>query len=158
MRLLKLPTLLVSIFSTVLFISCNKINIDVQNHYAGKALIMSGVQEIPVVTTTATGTIDADYSKLTKVLTYKIAWSGLSGNALQAHIHGTAEIGFTAGVLQSFLNFPAATSGTFSGSLLIDGFKITEEDLLAGRYYANIHTALNPKGEIKGQILLLPVQ
>ena len=74
-----------------------------QNHYAGKALIMSGVQEIPVVTTTATGTIDADYSKLTKVLTYKIAWSGLSGNASRAHIHGTAEIGFTAGVLQSFL-------------------------------------------------------
>ena len=115
---------------------------------------MSGSQETPAVTTSATGTIEATYNRLTKTLSYKVTFSGLSGNASAAHIHGLGEAGVAEGVLQSFLGFPAATSGTYSGSLLIDGVKFKEEYLLGSRYYMNIHTAANGGGEIRGQLVL----
>ena len=142
---------------SILFVtSCNDTEeLEDENIYYGKALPMSSSQETPPFTSTATGTIDANYNRLTKTLSYKITFSGLSGTgATAAHIHGLGEPGIIAGVLQTFTPFPAATSGTFSGTLLIDGVKFTEEHLLAGRYYMNIHTAAKPGGEIRGQLIL----
>jgi CHRD domain len=145
-------TLLVTSFA---FNSCSKEEEYLVRHeYVNNAIQMTGAQEVPAVTTAATGTIEANYSQFTKTLTYKVTWSGLSGNATAAHIHGTAKTGFVAGVLQTFVGFPAKTSGTFSGSLLADGVKILEEHILAGEYYINIHTAANTGGEIRGQLNL----
>ena len=154
MRLPKLTALLLSLPLFIL-ISCKSTeDVEKDNIYYGKALPMSSSQETPSFSSTATGTIDASYNRLTKTLTYKLTFSGLSGNATAAHIHGLGEAGVSAGVLQTFTPFPAATSGTYSGTLLIDGVKFTEEYLLAGRYYMNIHTALKPAGEIRGQLTL----
>ena len=153
MRLLKLTALSVMLVSFG-FASCHKNQIAKDNHYVGAALPMNGAQETPSVSTSASGTIDADYSSLTKTLTYKITWTGLSGPAAAAHIHGTGEAGIAAAVMQTFSSFPAKTGGTYSNSIIMDGVKFTEEDLLAGRYYANIHTAAKPNGEIRGQIIL----
>lgn len=139
--------------SSLIFISCDKETYLIPGEYEGTS-IMSGANEVPAVTTTATGTINATYNQNDKFLNYVITFSGLSGNPTGAHIHGLAEIGVNAGVLQSFPKFPSATSGTYTGSLLVDGVKIKEEFLLAGKYYANIHTAVNPGGQIRGQIIL----
>jgi hypothetical protein len=38
--------------------------------------------------------------------------------------------------------------------LLIDGVKFTEEYLLGGRYYINIHSKTYSGGEIRGQLIL----
>src|SRR6187402_1145559 len=114
---------------------------------------MSSSQETPPFTSSATGTIDANYSRFTKTLSYKVTFSGLSGPATAAHIHGLGEVGVTAGVLQTFSPFPAAASGTYSGTLFIDGVKFTEEYLLGSRYYINIHTAAKTAGEIRGQLI-----
>jgi len=155
MRLPKLTAFFLCL--SILFItSCNDTDeLEDENIYYGTLLPMSSSQETPPFTSTATGTIDANYNRLTKTLSYKITFSGLSGTgATAAHIHGLGEPGVVAGVLQTFSPFPAATSGTFSGTLLIDGVKFTEEHLLAGRYYMNIHTAAKPGGEIRGQLIL----
>ena len=155
MRLPKLTAFLLSFFIFIIF-SCGKSTEETEkeNIYYGRALPMTGAQETPPVTTAATGTIEANYNRLTKTLSYKVTFSGLSGNATAAHIHGLGEVGVKADVLQTFSGFPPATSGTYSGSLLIDGTKFTEEYLLGSRYYINIHTALNGGGEIRGQLIL----
>lgn len=153
MKWLKL-TAFTFLITSMALISCKQEDNLVLNEYAGNFLPMSGGQEVPAVATSAIGQIQANYSQFTKTLTYKILWAGLSGNATAAHIHGTGETGVAAGVLQTFVGFPLIASGSYSGSLYIDGVKFREENLLAGRYYINIHTATNPGGEIRGQIKL----
>jgi len=154
MRFPKLTAFLL-ILPIIILSSCKSTSdLEKENIYVGKALPMSGSQETPAVTTSASGSIDANYNRLTKTLSYKVTFSGLSGNATAAHIHGLGEPGVMAGVLQTFSPFPAATSGTYSGTLLIDGVKFTEAYLLSSRYYINIHTAANGGGEIRGQLVL----
>ena len=154
MRLPKLTALLVTV---IFFASCtDSSEIDKDNTYVANALPMTGSQETPAVTTSATGSIDANYNKLSKILSYKITFRGISGTgATAAHIHGTADPGVAAGVLQSFTGFPVLkTSGTYTGTLFIDGVKFLEAELLAGRYYMNIHSVANGGGEIRGQLIL----
>jgi hypothetical protein len=153
MRLPKLTALFLGL-SMIALTSCKSTSeVEQDNIYVG-TITMSGAQETPAVTTAASGTIDANYNRLTKTLSYKVSWSGLSGNVTNMHIHGTGEVGVMAGVIQTFSGWPAAPAGTYSSSILIDGTKFTEADLLAKRYYINIHTALNPAGEIRGQLNL----
>jgi len=83
-----------------------------------------------------------------------ITGSGLSDSAVAAHIHGLGEVGVAAPVLQTFSPFPRRKAGNYSGSLLIDGVKFTEEYLLGGRYYINIHSKTYSGGEIRGQLIL----
>ena len=115
---------------------------------------MTGAQETPPVTTTATGKIDANYNRLTKTLSYSVTFSGLSDSAVAAHIHGLGEAGVMAPVLQTFSPFPRRKEGSYSGTLFIDGVKFTEEYLLGGRYYINIHSKTYGNGEIRGQLIL----
>lgn len=158
MRFLKLTALPIFILSALLFTSCEQDDDPEIEIFSGTGLPMTGAQETPPVATAATGSIDASYSTATQTLTYKVTWSGLSGPVAAAHIHGTAETGYLAGVLQGFSGFPNpalyGTSGSYSGSLFADGVKIREEDIIGGRYYINLHTAANPGGEIRGQLIL----
>ena len=124
-----------------------------ENVYTG-TITMAGAQEVPPVSTGATGTIVADYNRLTKTLSYAVTFSGLTDSAVAAHIHGLAEPGINAPVLQTFNNFPRRKAGSYSGTLLIDGVKFTEENLLARRYYINIHSKTYGGGEIRGQLVL----
>jgi hypothetical protein len=124
-------------------------------HYTKTGIILSGAQETPATPSSALGTMDVTYIKGTKTLTYKVTWSGLTAAPQAMHIHGLAPTGFAAPVLQTIIsapnvNFPA--SGTYSGTLLVDGVVVKEENLLNGLYYVNIHTPMYPAGEIRGQI------
>lgn len=153
MKIPKLTAFLLALPLMILFSCKSTEEIEEDNIYYAN-LTMTGAQEVPASGSSATGTVDATYNRLTKTLSYKITFSGLSGNATASHIHGLAEPGINAPVLQTFAPFPAATSGSYSGTLLIDGVKFTEEFLLSGRYYFNIHTALKPGGEIRAQLFM----
>ena len=124
MRLPKLTAILLILPVTVL-VSCKSTEeVEQENIYFG-TITMAGAQEVPPVTTSATGTIVADYNRLTRTLSYSIEFSGLTDSAVAAHIHGLAEPGINASVLQTFNNFPRRKAGTYSGTLLIDGVKFT---------------------------------
>jgi Cu/Zn superoxide dismutase len=124
-----------------------------QDVVSQKGLPLSGDQESPFKTTGASGWADVSYNKTTKMLTYQITWNNLTGNPTGAHIHGTAFRGMNAGIKHDFFSLiPKTTSGTYSGSVMVDGTTINETDLLNGKYYFNFHTPLNPGGEIRGQI------
>lgn len=153
MKLPKLTAILLTLPLIILFSCKSTEEVEQDNIYYGN-ITMSGAQEVPANNTTATGNVDANYNKLTKTLTYKVTFSGLSGNATMAHIHGPGEPGINAAIMQNFVGFPLTGAGTYSGTLLIDGVRFIESDLLAGWYYVNIHTALRPGGEIRGQIIL----
>ena len=158
MKLLKLTAFTSILFITLLsFNSCqNDDELAKNNEYNKTGIVMSGAQETPPVVSSAIGSLDVSYSKVTKMLTYKVTWSGLSGNPISMHIHGLAPVSYLAGVVQTILSAPNATlfpaSGVYSGSLLADGVVVKEVDLLNGLYYVNIHTVANPGGELRGQI------
>jgi hypothetical protein len=108
---------------------------------------LDGKSEVPATTSTATGTADVDYDAATKKLTWKLTYSGLTGPATAAHFHGPAEAGKNAGVKVPIAN---ATSSPAEGSATLTDEQAA--DLLAGKYYINVHTAANPGGEIRGQV------
>ena len=109
---------------------------------------LDGKTEVPPNASAATGTADIDYDPASKKLSWKVTYSGLSGAATMAHFHGPAEAGKNAGVAVAI---PNATSSPAEGSATLTDAQAA--DLMAGKYYVNIHTAANPGGEIRGQVM-----
>ena len=103
--------------------------------------------EVPPNASAGKGTADIDYDAATKKLTWIVVYSGLSGPATAAHFHGPAEAGKNAGVAVAIPN--AASSPAEGSATLTDA---QAADLVAGKYYVNVHTAANPGGEIRGQV------
>ncbi|MFZ1262721.1 MAG: CHRD domain-containing protein [Chitinophagaceae bacterium] len=163
MKLIKLTVLASLLFSSMtLFISCEP---DAEqkriSDFEKKGIILTGAQETPANASTALGTMDVFYTRDTRVLTYSVTWSGLTGPVTAMHIHGLATAGFAAPVFQNIITSsggivtPGAAYGAtskISASLFIDGVTIKEQDLLNGNFYMNIHTAAYSGGEIRGQI------
>jgi CHRD domain len=108
---------------------------------------LDGKAEVPPNASAATGTADIDYDPASKKLSWKLTYTGLSGPATAAHFHGPAEAGKNAGVAVAI---PNATSSPAEGSATLTDAQAA--DLVAGKYYVNIHTAANPGGEIRGQV------
>ena len=104
--------------------------------------------EVPPNASTATGTADIDYDPASKKLSWKVTYSGLSGPPTAAHFHGPAEAGKNGGVAVPIPNI--ATSPAEGSATLTDA---QAADLTSGKYYVNIHTAANPGGEIRGQVM-----
>jgi CHRD domain-containing protein len=109
---------------------------------------LDGKSEVPPNTSAATGSADIDYDPASKKLSWKVTYSGLSGPATAAHFHGPAEAGKNAGVAVAIPN--AGTSPVSGEATLTDA---QAADLVGGKYYINIHTAANPGGEIRGQVM-----
>jgi hypothetical protein len=109
---------------------------------------MSPKSEVPPKTTDGKGTAEASLDTATKVLTYTVTFSGLTGPATMGHLHGPADPGANAGVLVPFAQ--PVTSPVHGTATLTDA-QVT--DLESGKMYANIHTAANPGGELRGQLV-----
>lgn len=108
---------------------------------------LTGAQEVPPVASTATGTATATLYPSSNALTYTVEYAGLSGPATGGHFHGPAAPGANAGVV---VTFPKTVSPIKGGATLTEA---QLANLMAGMWYANIHTAQHPGGEIRGQML-----
>lgn len=108
---------------------------------------MTGAAEVPAKTTNGKGTATASLDTATKALTYTVEYSDLSGPATAAHFHGPAESTANAGVVVPF----SAPASPIKGTATLTDVQVA--DLMAGRWYANVHTAANPGGEIRGQMV-----
>ena len=109
---------------------------------------LDGKSEVPPNTSAAKGTADIDYDAASKKLSWKVTYTGLSGPATAAHFHGPAGAADKAGVAVAIPN--AGTSPVEGSATLTDA---QAADLTAGKYYVNVHTAANPGGEIRGQVM-----
>ncbi len=108
---------------------------------------LNSATEVPAKTSEGKGTVSGTLDTTTKVLTYGVEYAGLSGPATAAHFHGPAEPSANAGVA---LAFPTPASPIQGMATLTDA---QMADLMAGKWYANVHTAANPGGEIRGQVV-----
>jgi hypothetical protein len=112
---------------------------------------LNGASEVPPTTSTGTGTATTTLDTATRKLTWDVTYSGLSGPAMAAHIHGPAAPGENAPVV---VPLTGKLTSPIKGSKILSPAQVT--DLEAGKYYVNIHTAANKAGEIRGQLTASP--
>jgi hypothetical protein len=110
---------------------------------------LKGSSEVPPNQSGGTGTLEASFDTATRALTWQGSYSGLSGPATAAHFHGPAEPGKNAGVA-----VPSPAASPIKGSATLT--EAQAADVVAGKYYFNVHTAANPGGEIRGQVVKAP--
>ena len=142
--------------------------------------LLTGYEEVPSVSTTASGEFTATVSPDGSTIAYTETYSGLQAPITQSHIH----VGQTAvnGSVVIFLCQTQANpdptglapqcpqegtvSGTITSANVIAGATATQQlaakDLAAvvtaiqaGAAYANVHTTASPGGEIRGQIRVI---
>jgi hypothetical protein len=137
--------------------------------------LLTGYEEVPSVSTTASGEFTATVSGST--IAYTETYSGLQAPVTQSHIHvgQLAVNGSVVTFLCQTQGSPDPTglapqcpqegtvSGTITSANVIAGAMATQQlaakDLTAvltaiqaGAAYANVHTTVSPGGEIRGQI------
>ena len=81
-----------------------------------------------------------------------MTFDGLSGPATMAHFHGPAPAGQNAGVLIWISPKGSPVTSPVSGKATLT--EDQAKDLMAGTLYINVHTAKNPGGEIRGQVVM----
>lgn len=110
--------------------------------------LLNAAAEMP--TNSSAGTGVAALSLEGTTLNYYISFSGLSGPATLAHIHAPYTPLGSGGVMVG-LSPPAAAQGVMNGTIALTADQVT--NMVNGLCYLNIHTAQNPGGEIRGQIV-----
>ena len=148
---------------------------DRDNRFSARLL---GINEVPSVSTGASGKLNATIARDGQSIDYELSFSGLQAPVAQSHIHiarknvnggivlwlcqGTAK---PADPAIAALTPACPQEGTVTGTLTsanvtpvgtqqIGPNELNEIIVLirAGAAYANVHTALSPGGEIRGQI------
>lgn len=109
---------------------------------------MSAKDEVPPKESKGTGKVTATLDTVSKQLSWEATYSDLTGPATAAHFHGPAAAGANAGVA---VPWPAPITSPERGSATLTDAQI--KDLEDGKIYANVHTAANPGGEIRGQMM-----
>lgn len=137
-----------------------------------------GINEVPSVSTVASGRFKATISQDEQSIDYELSFSGLQGVVAQSHIH-IARKDVNGGIVLWLCKGTAVPSdpaisaltpvcpqqGTVTGTLTAANVtpvatqQIAAQELdeviamiRAGAAYANVHTAPSPGGEIRGQI------
>jgi hypothetical protein len=139
--------------------------------------LLTGYEESPSVSTTASGEFTATVAPDGNSISYTESYSGLQAPVTQSHIH-VGQLGVNGSVVIFLCQTPAnpdptglapqcpqegTVSGTITAANVIAGATTTQQlaakDLAAvitaiqaGAAYANVHTNLSPGGEIRGQI------
>ncbi len=96
----------------------------------------------------ASGSFSGKYveHKSSATLTWKLSFTGMTGPALQAHIH-LGKPGVSGNVIVPLCG-PCKNGITGTAKISESVIRALE----AGKAYVNVHTKRNPAGEIRGQI------
>jgi len=113
--------------------------------------VMNAAQEVPSPTgavSSAGGTFSATVTKSDTgaSISWQMSFTGLTGDAIAAHIH-TGAVGTPGPVVLALCgpcSTPASGTGTVPQAVL--------DAIQAGTAYVNVHTVTNKGGEIRGQL------
>lgn len=129
---------------------------------------INGSNEVPSNASTGNGIATLFYDDKNTAITtddsydFALAVFGLTGTVTGAHIHAPAAAGVNAPVAVPLTAAPFTFSNP-GGTLLIGGSDVAPpyssflSQLQGSLAYVNLHTALNPGGEIRGQLLQVAV-
>jgi hypothetical protein len=107
---------------------------------------LNGGQETPPNPSSATGTATVNVDKTAKTFTITVTTTGITGTG--AHIHDGMP-GVAGPILFPLAESPAG-SGKWTTTAALNDAQL--QAMLAGNYYANVHSATYPAGEIRGQL------
>ena len=130
-----------------------QVTVESDNALAG---VLSGAQEVPAVTTNGAGVAVFTLSQNEETLKFRAVVSGLSGPITGVHFHNAGP-GMNAPVSLNLTQF--LTGNVLEGEISSQGgaTPLLTPSLLAalkqGGVYLNFHTAANPGGEIRTQVL-----
>ena len=166
MRIIVLPAVIGSLLATAPVAKAEEIG-----------ALLTGYEEVPSVSTTASGEFTGTVSPDGSTITYTETFSGLQAPVTQSHIH-VGQLGVNGSIV-IFLCQTAANpdptglapqcpqQGTVHGTIttanVIAGSTASQQlaagdlsavitAIQAGAAYANVHTTVSPGGEIRGQI------
>jgi hypothetical protein len=135
---------------------------------------LSGYDEVPSVSTAASGTFEARRNGSS--VDYTLAYTGLQAPAVMAHIHfaqkgvngsvivwlcgseanpgpaGTAACPATAGTVSGTFTSANVLASSSAQQLAAGDLEALIDAMLAGAAYVNVHTTVSPGGEIRGQL------
>ncbi len=127
-----------------------------QSKYLYFDAYLNGLQEVPVINTPAFAVASVMLSAAYDTVFYDVVSNGLTGPITAAHFHagapgasGSAVIDILPGLAENRI------TGKIYGSALTADFI---KKLITGNLYINLHTAINPDGEIRGQVYRLARQ
>jgi hypothetical protein len=108
---------------------------------------LKAASQVPANDSKGSGALTATYDTASKKLTYTVSYKDLTGPATMAHFHGPADAKTNAGVV-----VPAKDAANpIKGEATLTDAQAA--DLEAGKWYFNIHTEKNKRGEIRGQVM-----
>ncbi|WP_396221524.1 CHRD domain-containing protein [Gemmatimonas sp.] len=126
-----------------------------------------GTEEVPPVTTTATGSAEFTLSRTNDTLFVNVTVNGLN-NMRFGHFH-TGARGANGPVVAFVVDGPTVagpsngrvgkqfiTAANLSGTLAGQPLTALIDQMRAGGIYVNIHTDANTGGELRGQVALVP--
>jgi len=116
---------------------------------------LDGNQEVLPTTSPGTGTMIGTFDDTINLLSWNISWLNLflPTTELSMHFHGPAPAGINAGIQVTIEANPGFISPSIGNTLITP---LQESDLLAGLWYINLHTTVEPGGEIRGQVSCVP--
>jgi hypothetical protein len=129
--------------------------------------LLSGANEVPGVVNGAGGVATITLNTATQAVTYRVDVYNMPSGTTQAHFHaggpgvaGPVVVNFT---VQANISNDFSISGTATAADLVprqaqgvgswDDFV---QALVLGQIYVNVHSTVNPGGEIRGQVVPVP--
>ena len=112
---------------------------------------LTGAQQSPPVQTAGTGTADLTFDPMTRMLTWTVMYSGLSGPVTMAHFHGPAAEGKNASVQVWLTQKGSPVESPIKGHATLTPEQAKQFE--AGEWYINVHTEAHPGGELRGQVM-----
>ncbi len=109
---------------------------------------LDGKSEKPASTTSAaTGTFLGSLNNETRVLSYTVTYQGFTEPVTGGHLHKITKADGTGPV---DVPFKSLTNPIIETTAALPQSKV--DSMLAGLYYANLHTKTYPGGEIRGEV------
>jgi CHRD domain len=109
---------------------------------------LSGAQQVPPVTTAASGTAALTWDPVTRVVTWSVTFTGM--NPTMAHFHNGGP-GKNGPVVIWLSTRGVPPTSPISGSATLTPIQAAQ--FAAGDWYINVHSPSHPAGEIRGQVV-----
>jgi CHRD domain len=129
--------------------------------------LLSGANETPGIASGAGGTATITLNTATRAVTYRIDVYNMPSGTTAAHFHtggpgvaGPVVVNFT---VQTNVSNDFSISGTATASDLVSrqaqgigSWEDFVQALTLGQIYVNVHSTVNPGGEVRGQVVPVP--